>query len=402
MSDPVTRIAASDTSIASYGVADGDCLGRTHEEHCPLDLPPFELDLRRIRGCAAFRRLQYKTQVFISPQDDHFRTRLTHTLEVAGLARILAQLLRINSTLAEAIAAAHDIGHPPFGHAGEGVLNELMRDDGGFEHNAQSLRVVEYLEHPFPAFRGLNLTYEVREALAKHRTAFDHPARIETDDASLKELLDASAHGTIEGQVAALADRIAYDCHDLEDALGAAILDGDRLANVELWNDASKQVAKNFPNLSLFAMSRSILDRIQNTLLKDAVATTLHRIEQHGIQSIAQVRALDEPVLTFSAKAEAQVRELEDFLRDNVYGHPKLRRMDEMAVRLIAELFNSYREKPALMPQRFFDRIQEQGEHRVICDYVAGMTDRFCESEYTRIFMPFAGPLTRGGDAVRP
>ena len=198
MSSEIESISAP---IADYGVADDACLGRAHEEVLWSGLPPFELDVRRILTCAAFRRLQYKTQVFVSPRGDHFRTRLTHTLEVASLARLLAQGLHVNSALAEAVALAHDLGHSPFGHAGETALNFLMQDHGGFEHNAQSLRVVEYLEHPFPPFRGLNLTHEVREALAKHRTAYDHPATIGSDDRVLMDLVQRFRQPTLEGQI---------------------------------------------------------------------------------------------------------------------------------------------------------------------------------------------------------
>ncbi len=376
--------------IACYGVADDACLGRAHQEAIWSGLGPFGFDLRRILCCSAFRRLQYKTQVLIAPQDDHFRTRLTHTLEVASLARLLAQALHVNVALAEAVALAHDLGHAPFGHAGEGALNYLMRDHGGFEHNAQSLRVVEYLEHPFPPFRGLNLTYEVREALAKHRTGYDHPAVIESDDAALMDLMARGRQSSIEGQLVSIADRVAYNCHDLEDALGAELLDGARLAKVELWQQSAAEVKSKYPKHSLFAIWRPILERLQQRLLGDAVRATLERVEHLGIDSPEQVREYSAPVVGFSQELEQQVAELEQFLQRNVYDHPKLRKMDEMAGRMIAELFNTYVEHPTHLPQRYYDRVAEQGVHRVACDYIAGMTDRFCENEYRQIFMPFS------------
>lgn len=384
-----STIESATPSVASYGVADGACLGRAHDEHHWFGLAPFELDLRRILASSAFRRLQYKTQVLVSPRGDHFRTRLTHTLEVASLARLLAQALHVNVALSEAVALAHDLGHSPFGHAGEAALNYLMKDHGGFEHNAQSLRVVEYLEHPFPPFRGLNLTCEVREALAKHRTGYDHPAVIESDDPTLMDLIQNKRQPSIEGQLVCVADRVAYDCHDLEDALGAELLDGARLEKVGLWQRSAAEVKAQYPNHSLFAIWRPILEKLQQMLLSDAVRATMDRVEQLHIDSHEQVRECDAPVVGFSDQIEQEVAELEKFLRKNVYEHPRLRRMDEMAGRMIGELFNVYIEKPNHLPQRYYDRVEQQGVRRVACDYLAGMTDRFCENEYTRVFLPF-------------
>ncbi|MCH8880332.1 MAG: dNTP triphosphohydrolase [Planctomycetes bacterium] len=376
--------------VACYGVAHESCMGRTHTESAWDGLAPFDFDHRRILASSAFRRLQYKTQVLVSPRGDHVRTRLTHTLEVASFARLLAQALEVNVSLAEVAALAHDLGHAPFGHAGEAALNYLMREHHGFEHNAQSLRVVEYLEHPFPPFRGLNLTYELREALAKHRTAYDRPAEIESEDPVLTRLLASGPQPTIEGQLVAVADRVAYDCHDLEDALGAELLDGARLEQVTLWNEAAAEVKLRYPNQSMFAIWRPVIETIQQRLLSDAIRATLAHIEDWHIDSPDQAREHSSPVVSFSKQMEERVSQLEEFLRENVYNHPTLRRMDDMASRTIAELFNVYVEHPNHLPQRYYDRIDQQGTHRVACDYVAGMTDRFCEGEYKRIFMPFS------------
>ena len=376
--------------VAHYGVSHESCMGRTHTEKAWEGLAPFEFDHRRILASSAFRRLQYKTQVLVSPRGDHVRTRLTHTLEVASFARLLAQALEVNVSLAEVAALAHDLGHPPFGHAGEAALNYLMREHRGFEHNAQSLRVVEYLEHPFPPFRGLNLTYELREALAKHRTAYDRPAEIESEDPVLTRLLSSGPQPTIEGQLVAVADRVAYDCHDLEDALGAELLDGARLEQVTLWTEAAVEVKSRYPNQSMFAIWRPVIETIQQRLLSDAIRATLAHIEEWHIDSPDRAREQGSPVVSFSREMEERVAQLEEFLRENVYNHPTLRRMDDMASRTITELFNTYVEHPNHLPQRYQDRIDEQGRHRVACDYVAGMTDRFCEGEYKRIFMPFS------------
>lgn len=385
-----SRTDTVESRIACYGLADDASQGRAHSEAMWSGLPPFEFDLRRVLCCAAFRRLQYKTQVLISPQDDHFRTRMTHTLEVASLARLLAQALDVNVALAEAVALAHDLGHAPFGHAGEAALNYLMREHGGFEHNAQSLRVVEYLEHPFPPFRGLNLTLEVREALAKHRTNYDHPALIETSDETLSNVMRQGSHSTIEGQLVAIADRVAYDCHDLEDALGAELLDGTSLAKVELWQMAATDVKAKYPNHSLFAIWRPILEALQQTLLSDAVRATRDRIEELGVDSPDSARECHSPVAGFSPEMESRLGELETLLQRDVYQHARLRHMDEQAGRTIGQLFDAYVEHPTHLPQRYYDRIEQQGVRRVACDYIAGMTDRFCEGEYKRIFMPFA------------
>ena len=376
--------------VACYGVPHESCMGRTHAEKAWEGLAPFEFDHRRILASSAFRRLQYKTQVLVSPRGDHVRTRLTHTLEVASFARLLAQALEVNVSLAEVAALAHDLGHPPFGHAGEAALNYLMREHQGFEHNAQSLRVVEYLEHPFPPLRGLNLTYELREALAKHRTAYDRPAEIKSEDPVLTRLIANGLQPTIEGQLVAVADRAAYDCHDLEDALGAELLDGARLEKVTLWNEAAAEVKSCYPNQSMFAIWRPVIETIQQRLLSDAIRATLARIAKWHIDSPDRAREHSNPVVAFSKEMEERVSQLEEFLRENVYNHPTLRRMDDMASRTIAELFNVYVEHPNHLPQRYYDRIDQQGRHRVACDYVAGMTDRFCESEYKRIFMPFS------------
>jgi dGTPase len=346
----------------------------------PKNVDPFAVDRQRVLHSTSFRRLDSKTQVFVAGEHDHFRTRLTHTLEVASIARRLCVALQVNVAVGELIALTHDLGHPPFGHAGEVALAELMREQGGFEHNAQTLRVIEYLEHPYPAFRGLNATYEVRESLAKHCTLYDR--------AGLHPLADGT-HAPIEGQVANLADRLAYDCHDLEDGIGAGLIDEDGLRNVSLWAKAIQPMRRQYPGLLFAAIRRPVLDRLESAMLQDVVAESRRRIRQARVQSLDDVRNCNEALVDFSASMATQVAELEMFLRDRLYRHPHLVRMDDKAKRFVQQLFGAYLAEPRLLPPRFAERIKSQPAHRVICDYVAGMTDSFAQAEYKRLFEPF-------------
>ncbi|HSW46571.1 MAG TPA: dNTP triphosphohydrolase, partial [Phycisphaerae bacterium] len=241
-----------------YAVTPANSRGREHPETFPKNVDPFAIDRQRVLHSAAFRRLEFKTQVFVVGEHDHFRTRLTHTLEVASIARRLCTGLEVNIAVGELIALAHDLGHPPFGHAGEVALADLMKNHGGFEHNAQSLRVIEFLEHPYPPFRGLNATCEVRESLAKHCTLYDKPG--------CHPLADGS-RAPIEGQIANLADRLAYDCHDLEDAIGAGLITEPELAAVDLWAEAIAEPRRRYPDLPLAAIRRPVLDSLESTML---------------------------------------------------------------------------------------------------------------------------------------
>lgn len=369
----------NDTPMKPYAITPQQTRGRCHPESIAAPENPFVIDRRRIVHSASFRRLQYKTQVFVASEDDHFRTRLTHTLEVAGIARRLARMLDVNELLAETIALAHDLGHPPFGHAGEEALSRCMKDHGGFEHNVQSLRSVEYLEHPYPPFRGLNLTYELREGLAKHHTAYDKPARHELADGS---------RAPLEAQIACIADRIAYDCHDLEDAIGAELVSEKDLQSITLWQDAAESIRGEFPDRPLHAIRRPILDHIENRLLDDVVRHTTSAIDQAGIQTADDIRRQNNDLAAFSAPMQQQAEELEKFLFTRVYRHYRLIRMDDKARRFIEEVFAAYVENPNLLPPRYAARVAKQGLHRVVCDYIAGMTDRFCQDEYKRLFLP--------------
>lgn len=375
-------------SLDFLAVPDHASRGRVHSRAEVGDERPFDLDRHRIISCMAFRRLMYKTQVFITGETDHFRTRLSHTLEVMAQAERLARLIGVNDRLAGAVALAHDLGHSPFGHAGEKQLAELMKKHGGFEHNVQSLRVVDYLEHPYPAFRGLNLSFELRESLVKHRTTFDKPAAGKKDD-GVAALLEAGPRCPIEGQIANVADLIAYTLHDIEDGLGQHMLTEEHLAQSRLWREAAAPVQLQYPGKPIHALRRPILDRLAARLNEDASQTTLTRAHEAGLKTVDEVRRHREDVVGFSQPIQQGIEELQAVLIERVYRHHKVVRMDSKAKRLIRELFEAYLSEQQLLPARFRERIPEQTAHRVVCDYIAGMTDRFCQREHQRLFAPF-------------
>lgn len=357
-------------SLAPYAVCSAGARSRAHPEPADPLRGPFEFDRHRIIESTAFRRLEHKTQVFAPSLHDHFRTRLTHTLEAAQIARCLAAALRANEALAEAITLAHDLGHPPFGHAGETALNHAMADYGGFNHNAHSMRVVEYLEHPFPAFRGLNLTLEVLAGLRTHTTRYD-TAQTKHDGPS------------VESQIVSLADRIAYNCHDLEDAIGAGFVDLPELTELALWRRAFDDSVKGGVVENIHSVRRVVLDALLNSLLADVVNTSRPLLAP--IRSPDQVRTVPAPLIALSATAELRLVEVESYLYERVYRHPEVVRTDAEGQTMIHALFNTYRRDRATLPLRFAARIDEQGVERVICDYIAGMTDRFCIAEHARL-----------------
>ncbi len=376
--------------LAACAVSDGDLRGRAHPEDQPsAPESPFETDYARIVHCTAFRRLMHKTQVFVTEGGDHFRTRLTHTLEVAVHARRLARRLQLNEPLTVAVAMAHDLGHPPFGHAGETALAELMAGAGGFEHNLQSLRVVDYLEHPYPAWRGLNLSFEVRESLLKHRLppreAIGYPGL----EAARREFLSVGVQPPLEGQVADLADGIAYTLHDIEDGLVECGLSEAELGRTDLWKTIAGKVREHHNSLSIHAVRRPILDALARFLLDDTAEATRGRLARLCLRDADAVRRHDTPLVDFSDEVKSQLTELQQLLRKAVYADQRVVRMDIKARRLVREVFEAYMAEPTLLPSRFRSRIDEQGPHRVIADYIAGMTDRFCQQEHRRLFDAF-------------
>jgi len=358
--------------LAACAVSEAEGGGREHDEPAHPYRSSFQRDRDRIVHCSAFRRLDYKTQVFVPHEHDHFRTRLTHTLEVAQVARDIGRALRLNEDLIEAVALAHDLGHPPFGHAGEAALNDLMTGRGGFEHNRQSLRIVRHLEHPYPTFRGLNLTAVVLECLAGHAPAGESDGPPET----------AHRQMALEGQLVDLADEIAYTSADLEDALSAGWINTEQLGELELWRRAWAAAEAEYPR------ARAIHKRIRATkavlaiLADDALASTRAELTRRGIDSVEAVRRAPARCVVLSANTQRQLEQAKRFLREHVYNHPRSREEDEKGRRLIRELVAVYLSDESALPERYRRRVPAEGVHRVICDYVAGMTDRFCRQAH--------------------
>jgi dGTPase len=334
----------------------------------------FERDRDRIIHCAAFRRLEGKTQVFSPGLDDYYRSRLTHTIEVAQLGRTMARVLGLNESLTEAICLAHDLGHPPFGHTGEEVLNELMADYGGFEHNAQTLRIVTFIEHPYPAFAGLNLMYETRLGLAKHRVHYPTPV-----DETLTE-----PNCTLEGQVADIADRIAYNGHDLEDGLRARLIAGSQMQHLALYVEAAERVeADRIQDWTVrrTRTAKAIIER----LVSDGIDTSRRNIAAAGIQTAWEACNRRENLVALSPQSDALLVDLERFLLSNFYHHETLQETRAKVRSWLTELFGRLCHEPALMPGYFQSFIPDHGLPRAVCDYIAGMTDRFCLKTLERI-----------------
>jgi dGTPase len=366
--------------LAPYAVCSHNSRGREYPEEEPPYRTSFQRDRDRILHTTAFRRLEYKTQVFVVYEGDYYRTRLTHTLEVAQIGRTIARALRANEDLVEAVSLAHDLGHTPFGHAGEETLHELMADHGGFDHNQQSLRIVEVLEQRYPDFPGLNLTWEVREGILKHETEYDrgHTTHYEPE-----------LRPTLEGQMVSAADELAYNAHDLDDGLRAEILNPLAVAELPLWQEVLGQIrlALDSP-LSDMARHRAIrtLIGLEVTALLEE---TERRLQAVNARSVEDIRSLPENVVAFSAEMKEYNRALKDFLYQNLYRHYRVMRMAAKASRFIQELFGAYTAQPVQLPTEVQARIPEEGLCRVVCDYVAGMTDRYALDEYRKLFEPY-------------
>lgn len=373
--------AGEDSRLAPYAARASTSRGRRHGEQEHPFRTPFQRDRDRVIHSTAFRRLEYKTQVFVYHEGDHYRTRLTHTVEVAQISRTIARALGLNEDLAEAIALAHDLGHPPFGHSGEKVLNGLMKGHGGFEHNAHSLRIVEKLERRYPDFPGLNLTWEVREGIAKHNSEHDRPGATEEYNDELYPCLEA--------QIVDKADEIAYNNHDIDDGLSSEMLTPEDLRPVELWQANYEAVTSAHPDAPFKVRKYQSIIRIINSQVTDLVETARKTIEGGGISTIDDVRRHKGPIALFSPGMDRLNRELKRFLYANLYSHNRVIRMADKAERIITELFRAYVREPRLLPPHVFERIGKGSEaHRVVCDYIAGMTDRFALEEHGRLFDP--------------
>jgi dGTPase len=376
-----TREALEDKEfqlLAPYGVHSKDSLGRQYPDSEPEYRTCFQRDRDRILHTTAFRRLEYKTQVFINYEGDYFRTRLTHTLEVAQIGRTLARALGANEDLVEAITLAHDLGHPPFGHSGEVVLNRLMKDHGGFDHNRQSLRIVTLLEKRYPDFPGLNLTWEVREGIVKHETEYDI-----SDAKDYNPKLRAN----LEAQLANVADELAYSAHDLDDGLRSGMVKPAMLEGMEIWevlvNDIDWQ-----PDPLVELDRHRIIRRLIGMLVEDVIQSTESRIKSAGAKSVKDLQQLAYNVAGYSDDMHRRNRELKDFLYNNLYRHHRVIRMAVKAEHTITQLFNAYRSEPRMLKPDFRKLIDERGLERTICDYLAGMTDRYAVQDYKKLFDP--------------
>ncbi len=368
--------------LAPYAAKSAETRGRRFAEEDHPFRTPFQRDRDRIIHSSAFRRLEYKTQVFVYHEGDHYRTRLTHTIEVAQISRTIARALKLNEDLSEAIALAHDLGHPPFGHSGEEVLNGLMKEHGGFEHNGHSLRIVEKLEQRYPDFDGLNLSFEVREGIAKHRSEHDNPKND-------PKYPDKSS--CLEAQIVDIADEIAYSNHDIDDGLHSEMLSAKDLAGVEIWRENFEEISKTTPETDFKTLKYQTIRRIINEQVTDLVKTVEEGIASDGIFSIEDVRALEKPIARFSPKMHEKNKRLKIFLNKNLYRHHRMIRMADKAERIITKLFKAYIRKPKLLPPENYSLISDAGadKYRVVCDYIAGMTDRFALEEHKKLFDPF-------------
>ena len=365
-------------TLAPYAQLSADSRGRQFVEPPPDWRTQYQRDRDRVIHSRAFRRLEYKTQVFLNGTGDHLRTRLTHTMEVAAIARNIAQALKLNEDLAETIALAHDLGHSPFGHKGETVLNRLMKKHGGFEHNRQSLRIVEQLEEKYPRFHGLNLTWEVREGLVKHYTAYDHPGKRKGFD---------SRSPSLEAQVANLSDEITYYSHDLDDGIDSGLLSENRLAReVRIWREATRIVEKEYGRLPDECRRYFIIRCIIDLQVHDVVTTTEALIRGAGIRSADDVRRHSKSLVQYSPTRRALNLELRDYLYRNLYYNKEVHRPNLRAVRMLKDLFEHYLQHPSTMGILSRKRIRKDGLHRAICDYLSGMTDRYAMQEHGRIF----------------
>jgi dGTPase len=368
-----------DAGLAPYAAHAAASRGRMHAEPAAAARSDFQRDRDRIVHSTAFRRLEYKTQVFVNHEGDLFRTRLTHSLEVAQIARTLARALGANEDLVEAIALAHDLGHTPFGHAGQDALNDCMRPYGGFEHNLQSLRVVDELEERYAAFDGLNLCFETREGILKH-CSLDHARRL----GPLGERFLLRRQPSIEAQIANLADEIAYNNHDIDDGLRSGLLSLAQLGEVPLFARHARAVRGEYPAIGERRMIHETVRRMINTLVVDLLAESRRRIAAAAPSSIDAVR-LAPPLVAFSDAVRAEADELKHFLLDHLYRHFQVMRMTEKARRIVRELFDAFLNEPRLLPPDHRRRA-EHDRPRAIADYVAGMTDRYAIKEHRRLF----------------
>ena len=376
--------------LAPYAASCETSRGRRVSETRSPNRTEYQRDRDRIVHCAAFRRLEYKTQVFVNHEGDLFRTRLTHSVEVAQIARTLARSLQLNEDLVEAISLAHDLGHTAFGHAGQDALNECMKPYGGFEHNIQSLRVVDVLENKYAAFQGLNLTFETREGILKHCTRTKAKRLGDVG----QRFLDGS-FPSLEAQLANLSDEIAYNNHDIDDGLRAGLLTLDQLVDVPLFARFYHEVMNSYQSLTPKQIRHEVIRRMINYLVLDVIKTSQAALDALGPKSVDAARQAGQPLISFSPEARRLNTELKRFLYQNLYSHHQVYRITSKARRVIKALFDAFLADPKLLPPKFSDRVpgeqadlERRTRARLIADYIAGMTDRYALDEYDRLFDP--------------
>jgi dGTPase len=369
-------------SLASYAMKSGESKGRQHKEKEHQYRTRFQRDRDRIIHTSAFRRLEYKTQVFVYHEGDYYRTRLTHSLEVAQIARSICKSLQLNEDLTEAVALSHDLGHPPFGHTGQNVLNRLMKDHGGFEHNKQSLRIVKLLEKRYPEFDGLNLTWEVMEGINKHTRDDENPV---TSSKGVR-------FPALEAQVADFADGIAYNAHDLDDGITSNLLDLGQLRKVALWKENEKKFDEKYSGLDFKLKKYQVVRSIINEVISDFLRATLKNLKRYKVGTVDDVRRAPIRIAAFGKEVAEKNKELKQFLHKNMYSHRKVLRMEFKAEQTLEGIFKAYTKMPDLLPESVLKKSEWGGSlERRICDYVSGMTDRYAINEYKNLYLADEG-----------
>jgi dGTPase len=367
--------------LAPWAMKSSDTRGRVYREEEHPYRSSYQRDRDRIIHSAAFRRLEYKTQVFVNHEGDYYRTRLTHTIEVAQIARTIAFALRLNADLTEAIALAHDLGHTAFGHSGEDALNELMAEEGGFNHNVQGLRVVDKLEKRYPEFPGLNLTWEVREGIVRHSSAFDQAGKVEE--------FCPDEIPTLETQIVDIADEIAYDNHDLDDGLTSGLLREGDLKKLTIWNNICGRISQRYGKIDDSERKYLVIRNLINMQVTDLIAQIEGKLSRLKPKSCEEIKRLDGKIALFSKSMQQLRAPLRALLIEKLYHHYRVVRMSNKAKRFVKDLFGLYVERPDGLPPEIQKNLPVDGTRRVVCDYIAGMTDRYALDEYKKLFDPY-------------
>ncbi|WP_425387731.1 deoxyguanosinetriphosphate triphosphohydrolase [Deinococcus peraridilitoris] len=369
-------------TLAPYATFSDESRGRRYPEGESAHRSPYQKDRDRVLHTTAFRRLEYKTQVFVNYQGDYYRTRLTHTLEVTQVARSVALALGLNETLAETIALAHDLGHPPFGHAGERILNGLMREHGGFEHNRQSLRIVTQIENRYEGFPGLNLTWETLEGIVKHETLFDQEETSDIPD------YEPSWRPSLEAQIANVADETAYNAHDLDDGLRSGLITPRDLRGLALWDKFIEELNLD-PDHFDEKQRRIVIRELLGWMINDLIQESHRRIEYYGVTTLGDVRRVEAPLIGQTDEARALLSDLKRFLFAHLYNHHRVVRQVHKAEHFLRTLFEAYCKRPAMLPPSVREVEKKHGLERAVCDYLAGMTDRYAMEEYRKLYDPY-------------